>query len=77
MEMFRLRDLPPGKTTKSEMEKGIFVMGFQAPLSFLNAYVFRRGVLDAIKHKGCAINLLILEASQHSRDRLYRLHYPR
>ena len=54
---------PPGKTIKSEKEKGIFVMGFQAPLSFLNAYVFRRGILDAIKHEGSAINLLVLEAS--------------
>ena len=54
---------PPGKTIKSEKEKGIFVMGFQAPLSFLNAYVFRRGVLDAIEHERSAINLLILEAS--------------
>ena len=54
---------PPGKTIKSEKEKGIFVMGFQAPLSFLNAYVFRRGVLDAVKHEEGAINLLILEAS--------------
>jgi MFS superfamily sulfate permease-like transporter len=54
---------PPGKTIKSEKEKGIFVLGFQAPLSFLNAYVFRRGVLDAVKHERSAINLIILEAS--------------
>lgn len=54
---------PPGKTIKSEKEKGIFVIGFQAPLSFLNAYVFRLGVLDAVKHEGSAVNLLILEAS--------------
>ena len=54
---------PPDKTIKSEKEKAILVMGFQAPLSFLNAYVFRRGILDTIKHEGSSINLLILEAS--------------
>jgi sulfate permease, SulP family len=54
---------PPGKTIKSERQNGIVVMGFQAPLSFLNAYEFRRGTLDEIKHEANAISLFILEAS--------------
>ena len=54
---------PPGKTIKSEQQSGVMVMGFQAPLSFLNAYDFRRGILDAVKREAGAINLFVLEAS--------------
>ena len=54
---------PPGKAIKSEKQCGVMVMGFQAPLSFLNAYDFRRGILDAIKREAGAVNLLVLEAS--------------
>ncbi len=54
---------PPGKTIKSEKQSGVMVMGFQAPLSFLNAYDFRRGILDVIKREAGAINLFVLEAS--------------
>jgi MFS superfamily sulfate permease-like transporter len=54
---------PPGKTIKSEKQCGVLVMGFQAPLSFLNAYDFRRGILGAIKREVGAINLFVLEAS--------------
>lgn len=53
---------PPGKTIKGEKQRGVLVMGFQAPLSFLNAYEFRHGVLDAIKREVDAINLIVLEA---------------
>ena len=38
-------------------------MGFQAPLSFLNAYVFRRSVLSAIQHAPPGTRLFVLEAS--------------
>lgn len=54
---------PPGKTIKTEKQRSVMVMGFQAPLSFLNAYDFRRGILDAIKREAGAINLFVLEAS--------------
>ena len=54
---------PPGKTTKTEKQRSVMVMSFQAPLSFLNAYDFRRGILDAIKREAGAINLFVLEAS--------------
>jgi SulP family sulfate permease len=40
---------------------GVVVMGFQAPLSFLNADDFRRDVMDAISAR--KMNLLVLEAS--------------
>lgn len=42
---------------------GVLVMGFQAPLSFLNAYDFRRGVLDAINAADGRLRLFVLEAS--------------
>jgi sulfate permease, SulP family len=38
-------------------------MAFQAPLSFLNAYEFRRGILDAVARKTGALRLFVLEAS--------------
>lgn len=44
-------------------EAGVLVMGFQAPLSFLNAYDFRRGVLAAIDARAAGTRLLVLEAS--------------
>jgi MFS superfamily sulfate permease-like transporter len=53
---------PPG-TVKGEKEDGVLVMAFQAPLSFLNAYDFRRGLLDAIAQDAGAVRLVVLEAS--------------
>ena len=50
-------DARPGTT-----RPGVVVMGFQAPLSFLNAYDFRRGVTQALKDEGAA-KLFVLEAS--------------
>ena len=38
-------------------------MGFQAPLSFLNAYDFRRGMLKAIDEARDDARLFVLEAS--------------
>jgi len=52
-----MSDARPGTT-----QEGVVVMGFQAPLSFLNAYEFRRGVLQALKDDPGA-KLFVLEAS--------------
>jgi MFS superfamily sulfate permease-like transporter len=41
----------------------VLVMGFQAPLSFLNAYDFRRGILDAVERHAGKTRLFVLEAS--------------
>jgi len=46
-----------------ETEPGVVVMGFQAPLSFLNGYEFRRGLIAAIARNQGVSRLLILEAS--------------
>jgi MFS superfamily sulfate permease-like transporter len=40
----------------------VLVVGFQAPLSFLNADDFQRGILEAIAQKG-GVRLVVLEAS--------------
>lgn len=53
---------PPDKTVQGEKEDGVLVMGFQAPLSFLNAYDFRRGILDAMAQCGRNVRLVVLEA---------------
>jgi len=53
-----LSDALPGA-----QQDGVVVMGFQAPLSFLNAYDFRRGVLQALKDDQGAAKLFVLEAS--------------
>lgn len=41
----------------------VLVMGFQAPLSFLNAYDFRRGILGAVERRAGVTRLVVLEAS--------------
>jgi SulP family sulfate permease len=46
-----------------EREPGIIVAGFQAPLSFLNAYHFRRDILDALQPEAKETRLLVLEAT--------------
>jgi SulP family sulfate permease len=53
---------PPHGTEKGEKEDGVLVMAFQAPLSFLNAYDFRRGILDALARHGRGVHLVVLEA---------------
>jgi len=40
---------PTSTNLPGEREAGVIVAGFQAPLSFLNAYQFRRDVLDALQ----------------------------
>ena len=52
----------PEDECQGEQEPGVLVMGFQAPLSFLNAYAFRRDAERAIAARGDA-RLLVLEAS--------------
>lgn len=54
---------PVTSSCASETEPGVLVMGFQAPLSFLNAYDFRRGMLEAIARGKGAARLFVLEAS--------------
>jgi len=54
---------PASTTQPGELEPGLLVMGFQAPLSFLNAYDFRRGMLAAIEGGEGVVRLLVLEAS--------------
>ena len=53
---------PASDARPGTMLPGVVVMGFQAPLSFLNAYDFRRGVTQALKDAGAA-KLFVLEAS--------------
>jgi sulfate permease, SulP family len=53
---------PPHETVQGEKEDGVLVMAFQAPLSFLNAYEFRRGIVDAVARAGRNVRLVVLEA---------------
>lgn len=52
-----------GKPDPQPSEVGVMVMGFQAPLSFLNAYEFRRGVMRALQSRPPGTRLFVLEAS--------------
>jgi SulP family sulfate permease len=54
---------PSSSNLPGEREPGIIVAGFQAPLSFLNAYHFRRDILDALKSSSLKPRLLVLEAT--------------
>jgi MFS superfamily sulfate permease-like transporter len=54
---------PPAQGHKSDKVDGVMVLAFQAPLSFLNAYEFGRGVQDAVTKSGRTIRCLILEAN--------------
>lgn len=54
---------PVSTNLPGEQEAGVIVAGFQAPLSFLNAYNFRRDVLAALKSSSQKIKLLVLEAT--------------
>jgi sulfate permease, SulP family len=54
---------PSSPHLPGEQEPGIIVAGFQAPLSFLNAYHFRRDVLEALQSRPQAARLLVLEAT--------------
>jgi MFS superfamily sulfate permease-like transporter len=54
---------PASTAHPGEREPEVLVMGFQAPLSFLNAHDFRRGVLEAIAAHAGRARLFVLEAS--------------
>jgi SulP family sulfate permease len=54
---------PVSANLPGEQEPGVIVAGFQAPLSFLNAYDFRRGILDALQASRQKPRLLVLEAT--------------
>jgi sulfate permease, SulP family len=54
---------PSSSSLPGEQEAGIIVAGFQAPLSFLNAYHFRRDILAALKSSPQKARLLVLEAT--------------
>jgi MFS superfamily sulfate permease-like transporter len=54
---------PASKSHPGETEPGVVVMGFQAPLSFLNAKDFGRELLEAVAQRGGGVRLLVLEAS--------------
>jgi SulP family sulfate permease len=54
---------PSSSNLPGEREPGIIVAGFQAPLSFLNAYDFRRDLLEALESAPQKTWLLVLEAT--------------
>jgi sulfate permease, SulP family len=54
---------PSSSNLPGEREPGVVVAGFQAPLSFLNAYDFRRDILEALKSSPQKPRLLVLEAT--------------
>ena len=54
---------PASPGLPGEREPGIVVAGFQAPLSFLNAYNFRRDILDTLQSAPQPARLLVLEAT--------------
>jgi sulfate permease, SulP family len=54
---------PPMPGTTRQDVPGVLVLAFQAPLSFLNASMFRFGFADALTHAPTPLRLVILEAS--------------
>jgi SulP family sulfate permease len=54
---------PASQNLPGEREPGVMVAGFQAPLSFLNAYHFRRDLLQALKSSPEKARLIVLEAT--------------
>lgn len=54
---------PSSSNLPGEREPGIIVAGFPAPLSFLNVYLFRRDILEALKSSPQKARLLVLEAT--------------
>jgi sulfate permease, SulP family len=54
---------PQSGLMRGETEAGVLVAGFQAPLSFLNAYRFRADMRDAIKSAAEKVRLVVLEAT--------------
>ena len=54
---------PPAPGHEGERLPGVCVVAFQGPLSFLNAYEFKRGVTAAVDSHADALALVVLEAS--------------
>jgi SulP family sulfate permease len=54
---------PSSPNLPGESEPGVIVAGFQAPLSFLNAYHFRRDILNTLQGSPQKARLVILEAT--------------
>jgi len=54
---------PRSPRIAGEREADIIVVGFPAPLSFLNAYEFRRGMRDALRSSERKARLVVLEAT--------------
>jgi len=53
----------PTRAQKGEKLEGVMVLAYQAPLSFLNAFEFRRGVESAISNAARPIRVVVLEAN--------------
>ena len=53
----------PSAKLRGERHPTVMVVAFQAPLSFLNAYGFKRGVLGLIEGRANSLELVVLEAS--------------
>ena len=54
---------PPSPHIPGEKEPNVIVAGFPAPLSFLNAYRFRRDILNALQSSTQKTRLIVLEAT--------------
>ena len=54
---------PSSHNIPGEREPNVIVAGFQAPLSFLNAYHFRRDILTAFQASPQRVRLIVLEAT--------------
>jgi sulfate permease, SulP family len=54
---------PPQTPGEGERRKGIAVIGFQAPLLFANAEIFKRGMIERIDDYDQPLSLVVLEAS--------------
>lgn len=54
---------PPARPSAGEQFPGVLVAAFQAPLSFVNADRFKRGLCDLIDARNETVKLVVLEAS--------------
>jgi MFS superfamily sulfate permease-like transporter len=58
--------VPPKEDTRAasgEQVPGVLVVGFQAPLTFLNVHEFHRAVLDRLAAQPGGVRVLVIEAS--------------
>ncbi|AZO23691.1 SulP family inorganic anion transporter [Mesorhizobium sp. M1E.F.Ca.ET.045.02.1.1] len=54
---------PPSGPSAGEQRPGVLVAAFQAPLSFVNADRFKRGLRDLVDARSDEVKLVVLEAS--------------